>query len=123
MHNSYKVYRARKQLAAIDWNFHLNLEDAKTKGGDVILTRKYNKRTKEWNSKVVKMEKKFEYIPILMAKIMFSRKDDIDIVTRQVSLNQSDPVLVAPTIAPKPPPPSKELFLGKKSRFKPSPTE
>lgn len=31
---SYKVYKARKQLAAIDWNFHMNLEAATTKAGD-----------------------------------------------------------------------------------------
>jgi len=37
---SYKVYKARKQLAAIDWNFHVNLEGATTKTGDVIVTRK-----------------------------------------------------------------------------------
>ncbi|KAM7450088.1 hypothetical protein ABFA07_002191 [Porites harrisoni] len=30
---SYKVYKARKQLAAIDWNFHLNQEAATTKSG------------------------------------------------------------------------------------------
>lgn len=117
---SYKVYKARKQLAAIDWNFHLNLEAATTKAGDVIVTRKYNQRTKEWNCKVVKVKKKYEYMPVLMAKILRARNEDVDIVTRQVSLNESDPALIAPTIAATPAPPSKELFLARRSRFKPS---
>ena len=43
---------ARKQLAAIDWNFHLNQEPATTKTGEQIVTRKYNQRTKEWDAKI-----------------------------------------------------------------------
>ena len=112
------MYKARKQLAAIDWNFHVNLEAATTKTGDVIVTRKYNQRTKEWNSKVVKVKKKYEYI--LMGKVLRPRSDDMDIVTRQVSLNKSDPALLAPTIAATPAAPSTELYLARKSRFKPS---
>jgi hypothetical protein len=48
------------------------------------------------------------------------RKDDADKVTRNIPLNDSDPALLAPTIAAKPPPPSKELFEAKRSRFKKS---
>ena len=36
----------------------------------------------------------------------------------QVSLNESDPALLAPIIAEKQAPPSKELFIARKSRFK-----
>ena len=43
-------------------------------------------------------------------------EDDDDLVARNVSLNESDPHLVAPTIAAKPPPSSEEL-LERKSRF------
>ena len=78
---SYKVYKARKQLAAIDWNFHVNSEVATTKTGDVIVMRKYNQRTKKWNSKVVKVKKKYDYIPVLMGKVLRARTDDVDIVT------------------------------------------
>ena len=28
-----RVYKARKQLATIDWNFHINLPNAKSKSG------------------------------------------------------------------------------------------
>lgn len=98
------MYKARKQLAAIDWNFHLNQEAATTKSGGQIVTRKYNQRTKEWDSKIVKVKKTYDYVPVMMAKILRLRNEDVDIVTRQVSLNESDPALLAPTIADKPPP-------------------
>lgn len=114
---SYKVYKARKQLAAIDWNFHLNQEPATTKTGEQIVTRKYNQRTKEWDTKIVNVKKNYEYIPVMMAKILHIRKD-----TRRVSLNEGDPALLAPTIADKPAPPSKELFIARRSRFKTSST-
>ena len=50
---SYKVYKACKQVAAIDWNFHMNLEVATTKAGEQIVTRKYNQRTKDWDVKII----------------------------------------------------------------------
>lgn len=115
---SYKAYNARKQLAAIDWNYHLNQPAATTKAGDLIVSRKYNQRTKEWNSKVVKVKKQYDYIAMLMTRILRLRNVDANKVTRNVSLNDSDPALLAPTIADKPPPPSKDLFLARKSRFK-----
>jgi len=55
-----------------------------------------------------------------MGKVLRARSEDVDIVTRQVSLNESDPALLTPTIAATPAPLSKELFLARKSRFKPS---
>ena len=71
---SYKVYKACKQLAAIDWNFHMNLEAATTKAGERIVTRKYNQRTKDWDVKIITVKKKFEYIPVMMVKIFNMRK-------------------------------------------------
>ena len=114
---SCKSYKARKQLAAIDWNFHVNYAAAVTRAGDVVLSRKYNQRTKDWNSRVVKVKKQYEYISVLMAKVLQLRKKDANKVTRNVTLNESDPALLAPTIADKPPLPSRELFLARESRF------
>lgn len=54
---------------------------------------------------------------MLMAKIMRLRNEDVGLVARHVFLNESDPALIAPNIAAKPAPPSKELFLQRKSRF------
>lgn len=69
------------------------------------------------DAKIVNVKKNYEYIPVMMAKILHLRKD-----TRQVSLNEGDPALLAPTIADKPAPPSKELFIARRSRFKTSST-
>ena len=72
---TYRIYKTRKQLAAIDWNYHLKLEEATTKGSDLIVTRKYNQRTKEWKSKVIKVKEKYKYISMLMVKIMHAGKE------------------------------------------------
>ena len=96
----------------------MNLEAATTKAGEQLANKNYNTRTKDWDVKIITVKKKLEYIPVMMAKIFNMRKEDIDVVTRQVSLNESDPALLAPTIAEKQPPPSKELFIARKSRFK-----
>lgn len=69
----------------------------------------------------MKGKKGYEYIPLLIAKILDARMQDSNVVTRNVSLNKSDPRLLAPTIAAKPPPSSKDL-LKRKSRFSLVPT-
>ena len=79
----------------------MNLEAATTKAGEQIVTRKYNQRTNDWDVKIITVKKKFEYIPVMMVKIFNMRKEDTDIVTRQVSLNESNPALLALTIAEK----------------------
>jgi hypothetical protein len=112
----YPAYMARKQLAAIDWNFHANLPQAKTKSGEEIITRKYNPRTRQWDVKIVKVEKGYEYIPLLMSRILRRREVDVESVARHVSLNESDPGLISPTIAHIPPVPTKEI-VQRKSRF------
>ena len=48
---------------------------------------------------------------------MCLQNEDDGEVARHVSLNASDPARIAPNIAEKPAPPSKELFLRRKSRF------
>ena len=63
----------------------MNLDTATTKAGEQIVTRKYNERTKDWDVKIITVKKKFEYIPVMIAKIFDMRKVDVDIVTRQVS--------------------------------------
>ena len=66
----------------------------------------------------MKVEKGYEYIPVLLSKILKSRVDDDDVggVTRVVDLNTSDPALISPTIAHLPPPPTKEI-ADRRSRF------
>ena len=88
-----------------------------------MFSRKYNQRTKQWDIKIIKADKGYEYIPLLIAKILYARLNDVDIVTRNISLNASDPRLLAPTIAAKPPPPTAEL-RERRSRFSlPAPSQ
>lgn len=113
---SYKVYKAKKQLTAIDWNYHVNLPKATNKSGDEVVTRKYNPRTRQWDVKTVKVEKGYQYVPILLSKIISRRIHDIDFVTQNVSLNASDPCNIAPTIAHTPAPSTRDL-PQRRSRF------
>jgi hypothetical protein len=66
----------------------------------------------------VKVEKGYDYIPVLISKILKRRVDDDDVagVTRAIDLNTSDPALISPTIAHIPPPPTKEI-VERRSRF------
>ena len=114
----YRFYKARKQLAAIDWNYHCDRPAAVgAKGGEARYSRKYNQRTKEWNTRVIKVDKDFAYIPILMAKIFRRRTEDILPIDRHVSLSEDDPERIAPTIAHTAAISSKELFERHKTRF------
>ena len=103
-------------MTAIDWNYHANLPQAKTKSGQELITRKYNPRTRQWDVKIVKVEKGYEYIPVLISRIFNRRVNDGDSVTRHISLNENNPALVSPTIAHIPPPATKEI-VQRKSRF------
>lgn len=94
----------------------MNLPPAQNKSGDQIVSRQYNQRTKQWDVKLLKANKGYEYIPVLMATILYSRNQDVNIVGPNASLNESDPRLIAPTTAAKPPPPTKDL-LQRRSRF------
>ena len=113
---SYKAYKVRKYIATFDWNFYFDLPSATSKSGNEITSRRSNQRTKQWDVRTVKQSKTVDYIPLLIGRILRARVDDNDLVVCNVSLNKSDPHLVAPTIAAKPPPSSKEM-LERKSRF------
>ena len=86
--------------------------------GQDLVSRKYNPRTRQWDVKVIKLDKGYEYIPVLIAKILRRRMEDFDYVTRNVSLNESDPALIAPTISHIPPPPMKEIIQKEEQVFK-----
>lgn len=111
-----RAFKTRKYLAAADWNFHLDLPHATNKSGHEVTTRKYSQWTQQWDLRTVKQDKGYDYIPLLIARIFRALIGDTDLVTRNISLNASDPRLLAPTIAAKPPPSSKEL-LKRRSRF------
>jgi hypothetical protein len=66
----------------------------------------------------VKVQKGYDYIPVLIFKMLKRRVDDDDVgvVTRATDLNTSDHALISPTIAHIPPPPTKEI-VERRSRF------
>lgn len=114
----YQFYKARKQLAAIDWNYHLDRTAAVgSKGGKTRYSRKYNQCTKEWSTRTIKVDKDYDYIPVLMAKVFRRRIEDVLRIARHVSLSEDDLERIAPTIAHTAPISSKELFERHQTRF------
>ncbi|XP_068738402.1 uncharacterized protein [Montipora capricornis] len=111
------VYRARRKLTAIDWNYHNDLPFATSEDAETIITRKYNQRTKSWDVRKLKVAKDYGYMWILVAKIFKLRSDDDDAVTREVPMEPDDPRLIAPTIAECEPLPPHEILARRKSRF------
>jgi len=72
--------------------------------------------TQKSGTHIIKVDKDFAYIPILMVKF-FRRQIDILRIDRHVSLSEDDPERIAPTIAHTAPISSKELFQRHKTRF------
>ena len=93
-----KVYKARKQLAAIDWNYHLDIPEQEDVLGEVAVTRKYNQRTKSWNVKIVKQAKDYGYIWMLLAKVFRLRVEENENMQRAVPMEADDPRRIAPTV-------------------------
>ena len=108
---------ARKQLAAIDWNYHLETKTASNAYGETSVSRKYNQRTKTWNVRVLKDSKDYQYIWMLMAKVFRLRSDDEGGIQRAIAMDTDDPRRIAPIIAEAPPVPSIELYERHRSRF------
>ena len=94
-----KVYKARKHLAAIDCNYHLDIPEQEDVLGKVAVTRKYNQRTKSWNVKIVKQANDYGYISMLLAKVFRLRVEDNENLQRAVPMEADDPRRIAPTIS------------------------
>ena len=90
-----KVYKVRKQLAAIDWNYHLDIPEQEDVLGEVAVTQKYNQRTKSWNVKTVKQAKDYGYIWMLLAKVFRLRVEDNENMQRAVPMEADDPRRIA----------------------------
>ena len=63
-----------------------------------MITRKYNQRTRQWDVKIVKADKGYEYIPVLMLKILQRWAKGGEGVACIVDLNASDPAIISSTI-------------------------
>jgi hypothetical protein len=97
------------------WNYYANLPQAKSKFGEEQITRTYNPRNRQWDRKIVKVEKGYQYVPVPF-KMLNRRILDTDSVTRQVPLNDSNPALISPNIAHIHPPATKDI-VQRKNRF------
>ena len=86
---SYRAYRVRKCYEVIDWNYHLHLPPATN-------PPKNQKNRCSAESNIIKADKGYEFITPVIANILHARLHDVDIVTRNISLNASDPQLLAP---------------------------
>ena len=87
----------------MDWNYHVNLTQATGNLRNGLVTRIYNPRTRQWDQKIIKVRKGYEYIPLLMAKIIQRRQRDFCGVAQHVSLDETDPGRIAPTTKEIPP--------------------
>ena len=70
---NYRAYKVRRYLEAVDWNYHLHLSVATKKAGEQLFSGEYNKQTKQWDMKIVKADKGYEFIPLLIAKMFHAR--------------------------------------------------
>ena len=115
----FPVFTARKQLAAIDWNYHKDLlaNESDTHPGEVMVSRKYNQRTKSWDSRIIKKAKDYSYITLMVAKILDCRMADNKSVKRRLPLSDDDPRKISATIATVTPEDSRTLHKRKVSRF------
>ena len=62
-------YITRIQLAVLNYNNHLNRQNAKNKEGELMYARKFQKQTKKWDVTPVKEHKKYSYTPDLLKEI------------------------------------------------------
>jgi hypothetical protein len=115
----FPVFTARRQLAAIDWNYHKDLpaNELDSRPGEVMVSRKYNQRTKSWDSKIIKKAKDYAYVILMVAKILDSRMADKKSVKWKVQLGDDDPRRISATIAEVAPEDSRTLHQRKVSRF------
>ncbi|KAK3725325.1 hypothetical protein QZH41_016412 [Actinostola sp. cb2023] len=113
-----QAFKARKMLAAIDHNYHINRKSLVHEKGEVQVTRKYVSRTKRWDAQVIKEDKDYAYIPQMLAMTFERRKNDPGTMNDYMEMAPDDPRRISSTIAAVPPPSSRELFAAHQSRFR-----
>ncbi len=113
------MFTGRRQLTAIDWNYHKHLPANKldSRPGEVMVSRKYNQRTKSWDSKIIKKAKDYAYVILMVVNMLDSRMADKKSVEQKVQLGDDDPRRISATIAEIAPEDSRTLHQRKVSRF------
>lgn len=115
---TYGVYKARCQLAAIDYMMHLERPYKTNKKGEQYYNRAFSKATNQWVVKPVKEKKQYSYIPELLLDVIVSYCAGSKKLRDPVEKAPSDPIHVAQTIAPKQPPQTKELVEKQEPRLR-----
>ena len=108
----YDAYKARNQLAALDYTYHKDRPARKKKNGEIVYKRKFNKCSNRWTTYQDKVDKTYPHIPGLMRDIIrrFENKE-------MDKGRKFDPKTIAPTIAPVPAPKVADLVAAQRSRF------
>lgn len=114
---SYDVFITRILLAALDHNFHLFRDDLKDSTGQVRYKKQYSKRSRNWKVEPLKDPKCYPHWPLLAAKILERRAKDKQSIVRPTTLPVSHPKQLAPSIAMKEAPSTKDLVEARLSRF------
>ena len=97
----------------MDHNFHAFRELVEGRFKKV-----YSKRSNNWYVVPVKVEKQYKYWDILLSNILKRRADDDKCIARHVEVSATNSQNLAPTIAMREPPATKDLVEAKLSRFK-----
>jgi len=95
-------------LAALDHNFHLFRDDMKDLTGQVRYKKQYSKRSRNWKVEPPKEPKRYPHWPLLAAKILERSAKDKQSIVRPGTLPASHPKQLAPTIAMKEAPSTKD---------------
>lgn len=107
------MFLARILPAILDHNFHAFRELVEGRSKKV-----YSKRSNNWHVVSVKVEKQYKHWDILLSNILKRRADDDKCIARHVEVSATNPQNLAPTIAMREPPATKDLAEAKLSGFK-----
>ena len=110
------MYKARNQLAALDYQLHNDWLPRKNKKGELVYKRKFNKCSSRWTTYPEKCEKTYYYIEEIITSIV-DLFENIESVKRPPRPQPFDPKMISPTIAPIAPPKIGDLVAQHKSQF------
>ncbi|XP_055998952.1 uncharacterized protein LOC130047616 [Ostrea edulis] len=111
------VYRARSQLAALDYNNNVDRMVKRNLDGTVQQHRTFNNKSGRWSVTPVKVEKSYRHVDIIMERVVAARLNDQEGMSQPVVFDIDDPRRLSRTIAPIDPKPTTELLEEKVSRF------
>jgi len=101
----------------LDYNTHLDRGQAKNKAGDVIYNRKFQKQTKKWDATPSLVNKKYDYIPILLKEIERLHIQSRNNLKKGQPSSYDHPASIARTIGNSQPGSTNEIVQQKQSRF------